>query len=255
MAHQRRTCIFNSAVSFDHEFDHSQEHKVLNLTLFLKLLYAFLLLSSLGLLCFNLLLNFCSLLLSQALLLVPLLLSLGGCQIVSWWLPSAPPCRTMRLAMACVVLSTCGLVVIAVLIHVLNPLKVIFVAVSALIFLLLVVTGGLSLAIVFLLITWLRSASLSLIVNAHVFAELCETDLAVGIVVASSQDSLLVISTREEGIPLQEVDQIRHLDSLASSRDGIKGPYLDEFWATGQLSLALVSRSLQLHLLLKEARE
>ena len=165
----------------------------------------------------------------------------------------------MRVAMARIVFSACGLVVIAtsivlLLIHVLDPLKVVFITVSALIFL-LVVPGGLSLPIVFLLITWLRSASLSLIVNAHVFTELGETDLAVGVMVASSQDGLLVIGTRKERIPLQEEDQIRHLNSLAPSRDGIKGPNLDKFGATGQLSLALVSRPLQLHLFLEEARE
>lgn len=82
VAHKRSTCIFDATVGFDHELDHPQEHKVLNLTLFLKLLDTLLLFSDFLLLSFNLLINFCSLLLGQPLFLVSLLLPLSRCQVV-----------------------------------------------------------------------------------------------------------------------------------------------------------------------------
>ena len=46
--------------------------------------------------------------------------------------------------------------------------------------------------------------------------------------ITPSQDGLLVVSTGKEGIPLQEVDQICHLNSLATSGNGVKGTDFDE---------------------------
>lgn len=83
MAHEGGFGIFKTTVRLDHQFNHSKEHEVLNLTLFLSLLTLLLLLPVLLLLSFNLLINFCSLLLGQALLFVSLLLSLSWGEVVS----------------------------------------------------------------------------------------------------------------------------------------------------------------------------
>ena len=82
MAAQVESSIFNGPVLLDQELDQTQEHKVINLTLFLKLVGTFLFLASLLSIGFNLLLNFCALLTGDALLLVAFDLALSWRQVV-----------------------------------------------------------------------------------------------------------------------------------------------------------------------------
>lgn len=92
VARKGSTCVFNPAILLDHEFDHAEKHEVLDLTLLFEILQAFLLLSYFLFLSLDVLIDFSSLLLCQALFLIPLLLSLGWGQIVSRWPSGAFPC-------------------------------------------------------------------------------------------------------------------------------------------------------------------
>lgn len=79
--------------------DEAQEHEVLHLTLLVQLLAALLLLPDFLLLSLDLLLQLGSLLLSEALFLVALLLALGGSEVVSGGLLAAL-CRSLVLVSA-----------------------------------------------------------------------------------------------------------------------------------------------------------
>ena len=155
--------------------------------------------------------------------------------------------------MCCLSLTVFGILIliagVIVAVDIVHSFEVVVLAVftpATVVFLLSpVISSGLviilTFTILFLLVMRLGPTCLSLIINAYVFTEFRETDLAVRIMITPSQDGFLVISTGKEGIPLQEVDQIGHLDSLAASSNGVKGTNFNELWATRKLSLALVS--------------
>lgn len=158
--------------------------------------------------------------------------------------------------MSCLSLAVFSLLIliacVIVAVDIVHSLEVVVLAVftpATVVFLLSsVVSSGLVIVlpptVLFLLVMRLGSTGLSLIINADVFTELLETDLAVRIMITPSQDGFLVISTGKEGISLQEVDQIGHLDSLATSSNGVKGTNFDELWTTSKLSFALISSPL-----------
>ena len=82
----------------------------------------------------------------------------------------------------------------------------------------------------------LSSLSLIDLLDAGQLAELAIADLAVRVVIASTQDCLNIFTAREETVSLQIRDQVRHADGLVAPSDLVKDTDLDKVLAGGKLS-------------------
>lgn len=119
--------------------------------------------------------------------------------------------------------------------------------------------GGLCITVVIFLLVITTGSSCGLsnvgVNNASHLTELCVAHLAVGVVVAPSQDGLHIFTSREEAVSLEVRDQVWHVDAVVSSGDSVEGAGFDEVWAVGELALRVTSRALEEHLLVEQSRE
>ena len=205
------------------------------MALFFEFLSPLLLLKQLKLTVFKVLLDFGSLLGSQALLLFTFLLALGRRHVVIRALLSTSPGRCIQLVLGTsrpklVLLITVNLVLNSVIKVCLELILILIFVLIHLLNLLLrnhfALLEGLTVVVVgqvpsLVPLSSCLSGATGLSYGGNL-AELRVADHTVAVVVAPAQDGLDVFATREETVALEVGDQVGHLDGVITLRDLLK---------------------------------
>ena len=238
---KRTLSVLNLLVRPDQLLHEAQEHKVFDLTLFLKLFARFLLLSYFLFFGFDLLVKNGPCLSSLAFFLIAFLLTLSRRKVVCRDSLLAPLSRALALLCRPFLLRR-ALAKIFSLIYVFDTVIESSIFISALIF-------NFIFCYLLLLLLLLRLTRTN---DTGNLAELRVADATVCIVVASAKNSFDIFSTGEETIAFQVVDEVGHCDVLVSLSDRFESPDFDKVRAISKLALGVLALPVKLHLLVEE---